>query len=72
MPPAEPLQTAVDLLDQVVTVIEAAQLTHYHPRTIRRWCDAGLVPAKFTPCGHWLICRASLEKFVRVRTRFAS
>jgi len=58
-------------LDQVITVTEAAALTHYHSRSIRRWCAAGLVVAKLTPCGVWLISRQSLVNFVRARTPYA-
>jgi len=55
------------ILDAVLTTREAAQAAHYAPRTIRRLAEEGVIAARKSVSGEWLISRHSLEKHVRAR-----
>ncbi|WP_428985629.1 helix-turn-helix domain-containing protein [Staphylococcus aureus] len=53
-------------LDDVLTVSEAARLAQYPARYVRSWCDEGKIAARISG-GVWLISRASLLAFLRLR-----
>ncbi len=55
------------ILDAVLTTSEAARMAYYSPRSIRRLAEEGIVAARKTMTGDWLISRHSLEKHVRER-----
>jgi excisionase family DNA binding protein len=57
------MRTILD--EQYVTVAEAARLLHVHPSSIRRWIDAGELPADRVGQRRVLIKRAALDNLVR-------
>jgi excisionase family DNA binding protein len=57
------MRTILD--EQYVTVAEAARLLQVHPATIRRWIDAGQLPAHRVGQRRVLVRRVDLEQAVR-------
>jgi AraC-like DNA-binding protein len=54
----------------VFSLPEIARSLHKNPRTIRRWCEAGLVTGAFqTQGGHWRVRGESLAKVVAAAAR---
>lgn len=54
-------------LEDVLTTREAAQVFFYSPRTIRRLAEEGVISARKTASGDWLVSKASLSQYVRAR-----
>jgi excisionase family DNA binding protein len=48
-----------------LSLAEAAEWLGVHPTTLRRWADAGQIPALLTPGGHRRFVVAELEHFAR-------
>ncbi len=52
-------------MDEVFTVVKAANYCQVSPKTIINWIDAGHIKAYRTPGGHRRIKRSDLEEFMR-------
>lgn len=62
-------------LNAICTVAELAKRIHYHPRTIRRWCEEGRIAARQASVNNhviWLIDLRSAYDFVHRTGRFSS
>lgn len=46
---------------EFLTVAEAAYFLKVSPKTVRKYIDAGLLPAKRLPWGHFRIARSAIE-----------
>lgn len=52
------------LFNQVMTAPMIASLYHYHPQTIRDWCNEGKIMAE-RQGKNWLIVRSSVDEYLR-------
>ena len=47
----------------LVSINQASQLLGFSPHTVRKWVDAGLIPAKVYPNGRTKIKREDIDRF---------
>ena len=50
-------------LEEFITATQAAEVTGYHPSQIRRLCQAGDLIGAVKVGKHWMIPRASVERY---------
>lgn len=50
---------------ELVSINQAAQMLGFSPHTVRKWVDAGLIPAKIYPNGRTKIKREEIENFYK-------
>jgi excisionase family DNA binding protein len=50
-----------------LTLVEAAELLHVHPSTLRRWANNGDIPVMITPGGHRRFSEEDVTRFADTR-----